>query len=70
MSTFLTLYTLSGLVILGVVIVKILLDNTFSKKDYIMMSLFPFHTFVGFITCLVSYSTIYYLDKKRNGDEK
>ncbi|UZV41250.1 hypothetical protein vBVpaMR16F_184 [Vibrio phage vB_VpaM_R16F] len=64
MNLFITLYTLLGVFVIGMVIVNLLLDNTFTKFQKCCMVLFPIHTVIIFTISWISYSFASYNEKK------
>ena len=63
LSFLLTIYTIVGLSVMAFILVNIVFENKFTKFQIKCMKIFPIHTLVIFIVCVVSYSAYYYIEK-------
>ena len=63
LSFLLTVYTIAGLALMAFIVVNIAFENKFTKFQIKCMKIFPIHTLVIFIVCVVSYAAYYYIEK-------
>ena len=63
LSFLLTVYTIAGLSVMAFIVVNIAFENKFTKFQIKCMKIFPIHTLVIFLVCVISYSAYYYIEK-------
>lgn len=64
MSILFTLYCLTGVLVMMVVVVTIILDNKLTKFHKRCMCVFPLHTLIIGTVCWISYSVAEYKEVK------